>query len=295
MANYINTNSASLNTQNNLSKNQNALATSMQRLSSGMRINSSKDDAAGYAIASRMDSVIKGQNVAIRNANDAISFSQTAEGALSKISDNFQRMRELAVQSANGTNGNDDRTSLNTEFAQLQEENTRITSNTKFNGMEVLNGDTHKFQIGSGTGASDTIEISSDNMSLSTGDTAKANVAGAYTAAVTTGTTAAAVTTGVHILSQTDATAAIDSIDAALKQVNTQVIKHGANQNRFTAVIATLNVSVENQNNARSRIMDTDYASETGVLAKNQILSQAGMAMLAQANQLPNSVMGLMR
>ena len=276
MASFINTNMASLNTQNNLNKSQSALNQSIQRLSSGMRVNSAKDDAAGMAIASRMDSVIRGQNVAVRNANDAISFSQTAEGALTKISDNLQRMRELSVQSANGTNGDDDRTSLNTEFAQLQDEIIRITDNTKFNGINVLDGTSHNFQIGSGTDADNVITIASADMSA--GDVADA-----------------ADSSAVDITTEAGATAAIDAIDLALKEVNTENIKHGANQNRFSAVISTLQVSVENQTTARSRIMDTDYASETATMARGQILQQAGMAMLAQANQLPNGVMALMR
>ena len=276
MTSFINTNMVSLNTQNNLSKSQGALATSIQRLSSGLRVNSSKDDAAGMAIANGMQSSIKGQTVAMRNANDAISFSQTAEGALGKINDNLQRMRELAVQSANATNSVDDRDSLNTEFTQLQAEITRVTAGTKFNGALVLNGDDQTFQIGSGTDADvDTIEVGK----------------------VVTAKTTLAVATGITIdgTDATKSTAAIDAIDAALKEVNTESIKQGAMQNRFAAVVSTLQVSVENQTQARSRIMDTDYAAETSVMARGQILQQAGMAMLAQANQLPNGVMALMR
>ena len=276
MTSFINTNMVSLNTQNNLSKSQGALATSIQRLSSGLRVNSSKDDAAGMAIANGMQSNIKGQTVAMRNANDAISFSQTAEGALGKINDNLQRMRELAVQSANATNSEDDRDSLNTEFTQLQAEITRVTAGTKFNGALVLNGDDQTFQIGSGTDADvDTIEVGK----------------------VVTAKTTLAVATGITIdgTDATKSTAAIDAIDLALKEVNTESIKQGAMQNRFAAVVSTLQVSVENQTQARSRIMDTDYAAETSVMARGQILQQAGMAMLAQANQLPNGVMALMR
>lgn len=276
MTSFINTNMVSLNTQNNLSKSQGALATSIQRLSSGLRVNSSKDDAAGMAIANGMQSSIKGQTVAMRNANDAISFSQTAEGALGKINDNLQRMRELAVQSANATNSEDDRDSLNTEFTQLQAEITRVTAGTKFNGALVLNGDDQTFQIGSGTDADvDTIEVGK----------------------VVTAKTTLAVASGITIdgTDATKSTAAIDAIDLALKEVNTESIKQGAMQNRFAAVVSTLQVSVENQTQARSRIMDTDYAAETSVMARGQILQQAGMAMLAQANQLPNGVMALMR
>ena len=298
MASFINTNMVSLNTQNNLSKSQGALATSIQRLSSGMRVNGAKDDAAGYAIANGMQSTIKGQTVAMRNANDAISFSQTAEGALTKVNDNLQRMRELAVQSANATNSNDDRASLNTEFAQLQKEITRVTDGTEFNGTKVLKGADQTFQIGAGTtAATDQITIeSADLTSTATTKSATAAVAvlgdgGTVTAGVAANTSAGKF----DITTQDDATAAINAIDLAMKEVNTETIKQGANQNRFTAVAATLQVSTENQTQARSRIMDTDYAAETATLARSQILQQAGMAMLAQANQLPNGVMALMR
>jgi flagellin len=226
------------------------------------------------AIANGMQATIKGQTVAMRNANDAISFSQTAEGALGKINDNLQRMRELAVQSANATNSGDDRASLNTEFTQLQAEITRVQGGTKFNGTAVLDAGAHVFQIGSGTTANvDTITT---------------------TTAASTNTSAAAAST-VDITDVAKSTAAITAIDLALKENNTASINEGATQNRFSAVISTLSVSVENQTQARSRIMDTDYAAETATLARGQILQQAGMAMLAQANQLPNGVMALMR
>ena len=290
MASFINTNMASLNTQRNLTSSQAALNQSIQRLSSGLRVNGAKDDAAGYAIANRMDSTIRGQNVAIRNANDAISFSQTAEGAMSKISDNLQRMRELAVQAANGTNGDDDRTSLNTEFAQLQAEITRISSNTKFNGFSVLDGADHTFQIGSGTGSDNQITISGVDLTDAASDTGKS-----ATVSTTLSSGGTAATDGINILDQTNAIAAMAQIDDALKEVSTETIKHGAHQNRFQAVISTLQVSVENQTTSRSRIMDTDYAAETATMARGQILQQAGMAMLAQANQLPNGVMALMK
>jgi len=300
MASFINTNMASLNTQRNLSASQAALSTSIQRLSSGMRVNSAKDDAAGMAIASRMSADIRGNTVAMRNANDAISFSQTAEGALSKISDNLQRMRELAVQSANGSNGGDDRTSLETEFKQLQAEVSRITSNTKFNGVQVLGHDVAtgngiSFQIGSGNTADDQISVKGADLTLTSSATGNAASA-TYTPSVpAAGTTPKTPAVGADISTQAGAQDALDTIDAALKEVNTESIKHGATQNRFSAVISTLQVSVENQTSARSRIMDTDFAAETATMARGQILQQAGMAMLAQANQLPNGVMALLR
>ena len=287
MASFINTNMASLNTQKNLSASQTALTTSIQRLSSGMRINSAKDDAAGMAIANGMQSTIKGQTVAMRNANDAISFSQTAEGAMSKVSDNLQRMRELAVQSANATNSTDDRASLNTEFTQLQAEIGRVTDGTSFNGSKVLDGASQTFQIGAGTTVNDTISFSGADLT-STGNSETAKAAGG-------GVLAGVAGTPIDITTQAGATAAIDQIDKALKETNTESIKQGATQNRFAAVISTLQTSTENQTQARSRIMDTDYAAETATLARGQILQQAGMAMLAQANQLPNGVMALMR
>ena len=314
MTSFINTNMVSLNTQNNLSKSQGALATSIQRLSSGMRINGAKDDAAGMAIANGMQSSIKGQTVAMRNANDAISFSQTAEGALGKINDNLQRMRELAVQAANDTNSTGDRASLNTEFSQLQAEVTRVQGSTKFNGKTVLDAGDHKFQIGSGTTAlTDTITTTMDASTATTAAAAALVVTTKAVAgvdavdAVAATNTSAAVTAvdavdavtetsyGVGILSASHAKDAIEKIDLALTENNNASIKEGANQNRFAAVVSTLQVSVENQTQARSRIMDTDYAAETSVMARGQILQQAGMAMLAQANQLPNGVMALMR
>ena len=272
MASFINTNMASLNTQRNLSASQAALNTSIQRLSSGMRVNSAKDDAAGMAIASRMDSQIRGQTVAMRNANDAISFSQTAEGALSKIGDNLQRMRELAVQAANGSNGSDDRDLLDTEYAQLADEVSRIKDNTTFNNIDVFGADPVTFQIGANNSANDQIDIAA--MDVSALDSLEASIGGA---------------------TNTNATNALDKIDDALKAVNKESINQGAYQNRFAAVISKLQVSSENLTTARSRIMDTDFAAETATMARGQILQQAGMAMLAQANQLPNGVMALLK
>lgn len=287
MASVINTNFASLNTQNNLNRSQGALQTSIQRLSSGLRVNSAKDDAAGFGISSRMESTIRGQQVAIRNANDGISFSQTAEGALGKISDNFQRMRELAVQAANGSNNDDDNTALSTEFKQLQSEIARVIGGTKFNDKAIFGtidssnvvtaGSDINFQVGAGTdSATDQITMTAIDLSDKT---------------------SAALDSGISLDTANggDATAAITAIDDALKEVNTESVNQGAYQNRFASVISNLQTSNENQTAAQSRIRDTDYASETANLAKNQILQQAGMAMLAQANQLPNGVMALLR
>lgn len=284
MPSFINTNVSSINTQRNLNASQADLATSIQRLSSGLRVNSAKDDAAGFAISSRMESTIRGQNVAMRNANDAISYSQTAEGALGNIADNLQRMRELAVQAANGTNGVEDAGYLQEEFLQLQSEISRIVDATKFNGVSVMDGAAVTFQVGAGT--SDDNKITVDGLTDLTDAAAKTQVAVADTVLID-GADAAEI--------QTNAAAALTAIDEALVEVNSESVKHGAIQNRFNAVIANLEVSVENQTTARSRIMDTDYAAETAELARTQILQQAGMAMLAQANQLSNGVMALLR
>lgn len=267
MASVINTNLASLNTQRNLATSQSALNTSLQRLSSGLRINSSKDDAAGLAIATKMDSQIRGMQVAIRNSNDAISFAQTAEGALSKVTDAMQRMRELAVQSANGTNTSTDRANLTAEYTQLNAEITRLAG-TEFNGAAVF-GTATTFQVGAGTAAGDTINVS------------------AVTAPTAIGT--------ADINSPANATAAITAIDTALGTINTNRATLGAVQNRFESVIGNLQISVENQSAAKSRIMDADFAAETANLTRGQILQQAGTAMLAQANSLPNGVLALLR
>jgi len=286
MASYINTNLASLQTQRSLSTSQTAQQTAMSRLSSGLRVQSAKDDAAGFAIASGMDSKIRGQNVAIRNANDAISLTQTADGAMTQIQGSLQRMRELAVQAASDTNTSTDRASLNTEFSQLQDEIKRVTANTKFNGQSLLSGaaaaDTStafSFQIGDSTGTNDTISLTITNM------------------AGTASSVAAAASSGLFSLGETatSATDAIDQIDKALKEVNDASIKDGAVQNRLTSVISTLQVSIENQSAAKSRIVDADFAAETANMSRGQILQQAGMAMLSQANQLPNGVMALLR
>jgi flagellin len=265
MAAVINTNIASLNTQRNLGVSQSSLNTSIQRLSTGLRVNNAKDDAAGLAIATRMDAQVRGMNVAMRNANDAISFAQTAEGGLSKITDSLQRMRELAVQSANGTNTSSDRANLEAEFTQLSAEVTRINTATKFNGTAVFGASATTFQIGADT--SDTVSVSAVATTSFTGSVSDASAA----------------------------TSAITAIDTALDGVNTKRATLGAVQNRFEAVIGNLQVAAENQAAAKSRIMDADFAVETANLTRGQILQQAGPAMLAQANSLPNNVLSLLR
>ncbi len=287
MPQTINTNLVSLNAQRNLSTSQSSLATSMQRLSSGLRVNSAKDDAAGLAIAERMNTQVRGMNVAIRNANDAISLSQTAEGALGKVGDLFQRMRELAVQAANGTNTAADRTSLNEEFVQLAQEATRTLGGTQFNGQNILaTTNDSTFQIGANNNSSiDRITVAAFDWSATTDITAVLGTA------VITGTDVPTV----QITDVATAQGAIASIDTAINSINSQRADFGAVQNRFENVVANLMVSSENQSAARSRIMDADYASETANLSRASILQQAGNAMVAQANQLPQQVLALLR
>jgi flagellin len=278
----INTNIISLNAQRSLSMTQSSLATSMARLSSGLRVNSAKDDAAGLAIAERMNSQIRGMNVAIRNANDGISYAQTAEGALSKVGDALQRMRELAVQSRNATNSAGDKDALQNEFRELQSEITRVLGGTTFNGLGIFTGTgTLEFQVGAGTSAFDRVSINLGSTAL----TSNATVTTITTTAASIGSSA----TGGDI------DTVIGNIDAAIDLVNSQRSLWGATQNRFEAVISNLQVNVENQSAARSRIMDADFAAETANLSRAQILQQAGTAMVAQANQLPQQVLSLLQ
>ncbi len=287
MPQTINTNLVSLNAQRNLSASQMSLSTAMQRLSSGLRVNSAKDDAAGLSIAERMHSQVRGMNVAMRNANDGISLSQVAEGALGKVGDLFQRMRELAVQSANGTNSDADRLSLNDEFVQLAQEATRTLGGTQFNGQNILASTADStFQIG----ANATTDI--DQITIAAFDwTSKTALTAVIGNSIGTGTN----TPTTQVTDMSTAQAAIASIDTAITAVNSQRATFGAVQNRFDNVVATLMVSSENQSAARSRIMDADYAMETANLSRAQILQQAGNAMIAQANQLPQQVLALLR
>ena len=266
----INTNVTSLNAQRNLAGSANSLSTSMARLSSGLRVNSAKDDAAGLAIAERMNAQTRGMNVAIRNSNDGISLAQTAEGALGAISGNLQRMRELAVQASNGTNGSTDIASLNEEFKLLAAENTRVASGTKFNGQTVIGtaAATFTFQVGANSTANDQISVTSSSFSGTSSSLGTAN---------------------------SSAFAEISKLDADINAVTTARSTWGATQNRFDSVITNLRIGAENEAASRGRIMDADYAMETANLSRAQVLQQAGTAMVAQANQLPQSVLSLLR
>ncbi|NUS38725.1 MAG: flagellin [Lysobacter sp.] len=389
MSTIINTNVMSLNSQRNLDTNSASLATTIQRLSSGLRINSAKDDAAGLAISERFSTQIRGMNQAARNANDGISLAQTAEGALGTIGNNLQRIRELAVQSRNATNSANDRAALQKEVAQLKSEIDRVASQTTFNGTKLLDGSftAQAFQVGANQGQTITISsIANANISALgtwTSVTGKASTTGTAAAvgalaagdltingvdvgAVTAGTDAttqgAAVAAAINAkTAQTGVTAsnaagvltltadkgvavtiggasanqaqtqtrtgltfgsatmtdtagtaqvgfanldistangadnAILAMDGALDAVNSARADLGAVQNRFTSVIATLNTTAENLTASRSRIRDTDFAKETAELTRTQILTQAGTAMLAQANQSPQSVLSLLR
>ena len=383
MPSIINTNITSMIAQNNLDKTGSSLQATIQRLSSGLRVNTASDDASGFAIANRMDAQIRGMAVATRNSNDAISFSQTASGALSQVSNNLQRMRELAVQAANGSNSASDTSLLNQEFNQLQTEVARIQGSTTFNNVNVFSATATVFQIGAntttndrvnvqGTALTSTMSIGNRTITDRTATTAGADIsaslaaASAYatsisdagakvsylqnaaidainsnqkvsfstksnmltalntavansptaiatvftnlTTATTTGITGTgtggAVTaadntalTGAQTAAtgQSLALAAIDALDTALTEINTASAVQGALQNRFSAVISNLNAFSLSQTSAKSRIVDADFAAETAKLSKNQILQQAGTAMLAQANQLPSSVLSLLK
>jgi flagellin len=274
MPQTINTNVMSLNAQRNLNTSQSSLATSMERLSSGLRVNSARDDAAGLAVAERMNTAVRGAGVAIRNANDGVSMLQTVEGALGRIGENLQRIRELAVQSANGVISDDDRAYLQAEATQLQEEVKRIVDNTRFNGMEVLDGSYPSpvsFQVG--PESTDTVNVETTSF----------------------------VMTGLNVYGDADisteagARALIDQIDTDLEGVNTARAASGAVQSRMESIVMQLQIFSENTASARSRIMDTDYAQETANLARVQILQQAGSAMLTQANNQPQMVMQLLQ
>jgi flagellin len=275
MALVINTNVQSLNAQRNLSTTQKSLATSMQRLSSGLRINSASDDAAGLAISENMRANIRSMNQAVRNANDGVSLLQTAEGALNETGNILIRMRELATQSATGTVSSDQRTYINNEFTQLKSEVDRIASATQFNGANLLQGgttNTVSFQIGAGTTGNDTIGVTigaADTTTIGVSSSSVSDVAGSK--------------------------AAIDAIDGAIKSISSSRGNLGAVQNRLQNTINNLQVAVENTSAAESRIRDVDVAAETAALTRNQVLTQAGTAILSQANQVPQTALSLLR
>lgn len=271
MALSVNTNVMSLNSQRNLSNSTNSLSTSYQRLSSGLRVNSAADDAAGLQIGSRLESQMKGLDQAARNANDGISIAQTAEGALEETTSMMQRMRVLAIQSANGSNSDDDRAALQKEFSQLNAEIDRVAKTTTFGGVNVLDGTfSADFQVGAD--ASQTISVVINVNMNSTG----------------------LGTSTLSIGNASTAQAAIDGLDDSLKKVNDVRADLGAKQNRFSSTIRNLTNVSENVAASRSRIMDADFAKESASLARNQVLQQASSSMLAQANQQPQIALSLL-
>ncbi|MCG8993024.1 flagellin FliC [Laribacter hongkongensis] len=274
MALYVNTNVASLNAQRNLNNSTSSLSTSLQRLSSGLRVNSAKDDAAGMAIATGMTSAIRGSQVAMRNANDAISMAQTAEGVLDQVESNTQRMRELAVQGANASVTSSNRAQIKLELDALGKENKRLLSGATFNGTSLFKNNASQnfvFQVGSGTSANDRITLNIK--------------AAAFSAATRTNA----------FSTQANARSVMSDLDNSLKALSTMRASLGAAQNRFSAVVTSLQTYSENMSASKSRIMDTDFATETANMTRNQIIQQAGTAMLAQANQLPSAAMSLLR
>ena len=305
----INTNTLSLMTQNNLSKSQSSLGTAIERLSSGLRINSAKDDAAGQAIANRFTSNINGLTVAARNANDGISLAQTAEGALGEINNNLQRIRDLTVQAQNGSNSASDIDSIQSEVNQRLAEINRVTTDTDFNGIKVLNNTASKnfdFQVGAKDGEKISITMNVSTFSATGGydmyakdsiDTtvAGSNVNGEARAVKADGFDVRKVATTPHSATDTATWGALETVDAAIKAVDTQRSSLGASQNRFESTITNLNNTTNNLSAARSRIQDSDYATEVSNMSRAQILQQAGSSVLAQANQVPQTMLSLLR
>ena len=285
----INTNSPSLGAHMNLSKSAGSLETSIARLSSGLRVNSAKDDAAGLAIAERMQAQIKGFDVAARNSNDGISLLQVADGAMAKIGDNLQRMRELGVQAKNGTLNATDRANLNREFTELANEVGRVATGTTFNGNNIFAAANKSvaLQIGSGNAASDTLTVNLTDTGASGGNDLQTTLGGATQAAIVT------AFGGVDTVA--NATTAITDIDTAINDITNLRATTGAGLSRLEQVVSSLETTSANLSSARGRIMDADFAKETANLTRAQILQQAGTAMLAQANQLPNNVLSLLR
>jgi flagellin len=297
MSLYVNTNVSSLNAQRQLMSSGNGLSTAFERLSSGSRINSAADDAAGLQISNRMTSQINGLNQAVRNANDGISVSQVAEGALQESTNMLQRMRELVIQADNGVNGDSERTAIQSEINELVTEIDRIATTTEFSGKALLSGDFAgttpgtddplSFLVGSTGGAGETIEVTIGDMQSAAlglddaGAAVNANIANLGAVDVNAGTPQAS-------------SDQLEVIDRAIAQVGEQRSELGAVQNRFQSTISNLSNVSENVSAARSRIMDTDFAAETANLTKFQIQQQASTAILAQANQRPQAALSLL-
>ncbi len=277
MALVINTNIASLNAQRNLSESQSDLNTSLQRLSSGLRINSAKDDAAGLFVAGQITRDVRGNNQAVRNAADGISLGQTAEGALGEIANNLQRIREIAVQASNDTVGN--AAGLQLEVDQLTQEISRIVATTNFNGRFLLSGgETVNFHVGASGDVSNQISVTLDDIT-----------------SINSFATDLTATSTIDVSTTAAASAALANLSSDIDDVNGARATYGAVQNRFEAVISNLQNYVENLTAARSRIEDADFAAETAKLTRAQILQQAGTTILAQANTLPQNALTLLQ
>ena len=273
MSLYVNTNVSAINAQRQLFDVSNALSTSFERLSSGFRINRASDDAAGLQITDRMTSQIQGLNQAVRNANDAISLTQTAEGALSETTTALQRIRQLAVQSQNGINSSADRVALQQEVTALVAELSRISTDTQFGGLDILTGGySANFLVGANGGQTISVNLS--------------RTGGFGASGLGVGT--------VSVSSFAAATSALTAVDAAISAIGAQRAQLGALQNRFQSTIRNLSNISENVSGARSRIKDTDFAAETAALTRNQIIQQASTTVLSQANQRPQSALQLL-
>ena len=277
----VNTNVSALNAYRNLSNTQNDLSKSLARLSSGLRINSAGDDAAGLAISQGLQSQVGGLQVAARNAQDGINVVQTADGALNEVQTILQRMRDLAVQGANDSNDSTSRAAIKTEGDELGQELYRITNNTSFNGIDLLKGGTLNFQVGAGSTDNDAIKVSLADVATAIGGLASAD-----------GT---AAQTGLDVTDITTAHTSIDTIDTAITAISTARAKLGASQNRLESAVRSVNITQQNLTAAKSTITDTDMASEMANYSRSNILAQAGTAMLAQANQSTSSVLQLLR
>ena len=274
---YIGTNIAAIRSQNGINQATMGLNSAMERLSTGKRINSAKDDAAGLAIASRMTSQVRGLSAAMRNANDGISLAQTAEGAMGEIGNMLQRMRELAVQSANGTMSTSDRTAIQAEVTELAAQIGDVANRTTFNGVQLIDGSATALTLQTGMNAAEVVTLA-----IASADADDLGTAGLKISAVTMAT-------------QADAVASLAAIDAAIDTISTSRAGLGAVQNRLEATVSNLTSTVTNLTEARSRIEDADFSAETTQLAKSQILNQAATAMLAQANQSQQGVLSLIR
>lgn len=287
----VNTNIGASVAQQALVRNERAMSAAMEQLSTGKKINSAADDAAGLAISSRMTAQIRGLDQAVRNANDGINMVNTAEGAMIEVTAMLQRMREITVQSANGTTAADDRTYLNKEYQALATEIERVAQNTQWNGRNILTGDAAatgssavSFQVGAN--GSQTISVTIGDISSTGNSTFAALQSSGASGSIATTTASSA---------QTVATSTLTAIDAAIKDISTKRADLGAGSNQLTHAVDNLTSIKINAEESRSRIMDTDYAQATSELARTQIIQQAGTAMLAQANQLPQTVLALLQ